>query len=379
VAVAVSVLHVIEYLDRGAVENWLLRMLEYASKQKVPLDWTFYCTVGKPGTLDDRVRSAGGKIVYSPYSLSQKARFLLALRREIRSGNYSVIHCHHDIMNTVYLAASLGLPVSRRIAHVHNADETLPTPNSIKQYLLREPMRWLCLTLADRVVGISNHTLDTFLSGRSRTRGKDLVHYYGIDQRRFLNLQDQRIKFRRENGWSDNALILLFGGRLVPEKNPVFVVDVLAELRRIEPNAIAVFVGSGSCKSSIDARARELGVDEAVSTLGWRTDLPEIMAASDCFILPRPEKPMEGFGMAVVEAQLAGLAMLLSCGIPDDPLLPTAKYRRLSLKESAQAWARAAVELLRSERAPKEEIHLAFSRSPMEMNYALFDLLRLYE
>jgi hypothetical protein len=77
----------------------------------------------------------------------------------------------------------------------------------------------------------------------------------------------------------------------------------------------------------------------AVRLLGWRKDLPEIMGCSDWFILPYPEQPMEGFGLSVAEAQLAGLQMLLSRGIPDDPLLPSASFRRLPLSAGPKAWA----------------------------------------
>ena len=38
-----KILHVVECLDRGAVENWLLRMLEHARYDGTPVYWTFYC------------------------------------------------------------------------------------------------------------------------------------------------------------------------------------------------------------------------------------------------------------------------------------------------------------------------------------------------
>ena len=144
----------------------------------------------------------------------------------------------------------------------------------------------------------------------------------------------------------EDALILLFGGRLVPEKNPLFAVEVLANLRWIEPRAFAVFVGSGSQEQDVLTRARKLGIESSVRLLGWRNDLAEIMSCSDWFILPHPDHPAEGFGLAIVEAQLAGLRMLLSYGILDDPLLPTAKFRRLTLSEGPDMWAKAAMELL---------------------------------
>jgi glycosyltransferase involved in cell wall biosynthesis len=239
-------------------------------------------------------------------------------------------------------------------------------------------MRQICLFMADRLVGISNHTLDTFLAGRARRPERDSVHYYGVDTTPFENVSADRVRFRRQLGLPQNALILLFGGRLVPEKNPVFVVDLLANLRCIDPRAIAVFAGAGSLEMEVLARARRLGVEDFVHLLGWRNDLPDVMNCSDCFILPHPEHPVEGFGMAIVEAQLAGLPMLLSCGILNDPLLPTASFRRLALSDGPVVWAKAAMELLHDPVPSRAAALAALRASPMDMDRALAGLLRLH-
>ena len=135
-------------------------------------------------------------------------------------------------------------------------------------------MRQVCLRMADRIVGISNHTLDTFLAGRARRPERDTVHYYGVDPTPFEHVTADRRDFRRQLSLPEGALILLFGGRLVPEKNPVFAVDVLARLRYLDPRAVAVFAGSGSQEQLVLERARELGVEDSVRLLGWRNDLP---------------------------------------------------------------------------------------------------------
>ena len=254
----------------------------------------------------------------------------------------------------------------------------LPTPSALKQRLYREPMRRVCLLIADRIVGISNHTLDTFLAGRARHPERDHVHYYGLDPAPFEHVLADRAEFRRQWDLPEDARILLFAGRLVPEKNPVFAVDVLANLRCTDPRAVAVFAGAGSQEADVLVRARELGVENSVRLLGWRNDMPEIMGCSDWFILPHPEHPVEGFGVAVVEAQLAGLRMLLSRGIPDDPLLPTASYRRLALSDEPEMWAKAAMELLRHSIPSRVDAMAALSESPMNMDRALKGLLGLH-
>jgi glycosyltransferase involved in cell wall biosynthesis len=373
-----KVLHIIENLERGAVENWLMRMLGHARKRGIEVDWTFYCMLEQPGAMDEKARALGACVIHSPVPIVKKVEFVRALRTELRRGEYDVLHCHHDIVSAVYLLAASGMPIRRRIVHVHNADEAVLTPSRLKQRFYREPMRRVCLFMADRIVGISNHTLDTFLAGRARRPERDIVHYYGLDPTPFEHVTADRAAFRRQWDLPEDARILLFGGRLVPEKNPVFVVDVLADLRCIESRAVAVFAGLGSQERGVLARAHELGVESSVRLLGWRNDLPEIMSCSDWFILPHPEHPMEGFGLAVVEAQLAGLRMLLSRGIPDDPLLPTACFRRLPLSGGSKAWAIAAMELLRNPAPSRAAALAALRKSPMNMDQALNGLLALH-
>jgi glycosyltransferase involved in cell wall biosynthesis len=373
-----KVLHIIESLERGAVENWLVRMLGHAGKRALEVDWSFYCMVGQPGAMDEKARTLGASVIRSPIPIVRTAAFIRALRTELRRGEYDVLHCHHDILSAVYLLAATGMPIRRRIVHVHNADEALPTPSLLKQRMYREPMRRVCLKIADRIVGVSNHTLDTFLGGRARRPERDSVHYYGLDPTPFENVTADRAGLRRQLGLPHDAFILLFGGRLVPEKNPVFVVDVLANLRCIAPRAVAVFAGAGSLEMGILARARELGVENSVRLLGWRNDLPEIMSCSDWFILPHPEHPVEGFGLAIVEAQLAGLRMLLSRGILDEPLLSTACFRRLALSDGPDVWAKAAMDFLRDPLPSRAAALAALRESPMNMDRALKGLLELH-
>jgi glycosyltransferase involved in cell wall biosynthesis len=374
----VKVLHIVENLDRGAVESWLVRMLGHASKQGIAVDWTFYCILGEQGAMDDEARALGAQVIHSPVPIVKKLRFVRALRNELWRGGYDVVHCHHDLVSAVYLMAAAGLPVHHRIVHVHNADESVLTPNPWKQLLYREPMRMVCLSVANRIVGISNHTLDTFLAGRLRSR-RDSVHYYGVDCTPFENVKADRSGFRRSLGLAENARILLFAGRMVPEKNPVFAVDVLAEMNRLDPETVGVFVGAGSLEDAVRQRCAELGLNNVVRFLGWRDDVPEIMCCSDWFILPHPEHPVEGFGIAIVEAQLAGLRMLLSRGILDDPLLPTASFRRLALSDGPKVWAKAAMELMQNPAPSRAAALAALRESPFAMDTALSDLVSLHK
>lgn len=373
------VIHVVENLDQGAVETWLVRMLRVAHLRGEQINWTFYCALGKPGRQEDVARSYGATIVYSPVPIGQKCAFIKALRSELRRGKYDVLHCHHDLISGLYLIASLGLPIRRRLVHAHNADESVLSPSWMKKALFRPILRQVGLTMADRIIGISNHTLDTYLHGRRRRPDRDRVHYYGIDAEPFLRHDSDRTELRRELDLPESSLIFLFAGRIVPEKNPLFAVDVFAELKKREPRASAVFAGIGSLEHAVVDRANQLGVGDSIRMLGFRSDVPRIMNGSDWFILPRPEYPKEGFGIAVVEAQLSGLRLLLSQGIADDPLLPFGCYERLPLAAGANAWADAANRLLARTPCPPQDAAAALARSPFDLQSAFDNLVSLYD
>ena len=317
-------------------------------------------------------------MIHSPVALGKKVEFIRAFRKELDSGGYEILHCHHDLFSAVYLMASVAIPLRRRIVHVHNADECVPTGSRIKRKLLREPMRLTCLRMADRIVGISNHTLDTFLAGRARRPHRDFVHYYGINPSPFADSHADPGALRQQLQLHEDARILLFAGRMVPEKNPAFALEVLEKLRQLDSRAVGVFAGSGSENQRVLERVRELGLQDAVRLLGWRNDLPEIMCCCDWFILPHPEHPVEGFGLAVVEAQLAGLRLLLSPGIANDPLLPTASFRRISLAAGPETWARAAMDMLTGAAPSRDAAIAALKDSPMDMDRALDGLLQLH-
>jgi glycosyltransferase involved in cell wall biosynthesis len=365
-------------MHTNAIESWLARMYRHAIRTGEPVNWWFHVQLEEPGRLETTHPECASRIIRSPYTLSEGTKFFREFYRLCRRMRFDVIHVHADVMSAPFLTAARLAGHPRMIVHVHNADENIPTSSRLKAALFRPLFRGICFALADRIVGISNHTLDTFLHGRRRRQGRDVVHYYGIDPMPFIEMQIDRTGFRRELGFPDSARILLFAGRMAPEKNPLFALEVLAEMRRIDPNVVGVFAGAGGLEAQLREQASVLNMESGFRFLGWRTDVADIMHCSDWFILPRPELPMEGFGIAVVEAQLAGLRLLLSRGIADDPLLPTAVYRRLPLDAGAAAWARAACELWNAPAPSKAAALAALRASPMDMDRALDALLGLY-
>jgi len=376
---ALKILHIVENLHRGAVETWLVRMFEESRAFRPADEWTFYCALGEPGRHDEHVRKLGGRIIYSPVPFRRTVSFLWALRKTLKDEHFDIMHCHHDLLSGFYLLAALGLPIRQRIVHVHNTDEALPTPNWFKHWVLKEPLRKTCFGLSARVVGISKHTLATFLHGRKPRAGRDEVLYYGCDFSACVGERLDPALLKNNLGFPSDMRIVLFIGRLDPIKNPIGALNIFGALYRRRNDVACLFAGEGDLADGILEQAKRLGVSNRVRLLGWHETPSALMQACDLFLFPRLQNNVEGFGFSVLEAQAAGLPVLTSYGVSDEVLVFPERCRQIPITESPEVWAAAADELLKTTRPSHQDILLALQDTPFSKETGARNLLALYE
>jgi glycosyltransferase involved in cell wall biosynthesis len=375
----IRVLHIVENLNDQAVEAWLLRVLGAAAKDHSNLDWTFFCSVGKEGRLDDAARRLGAEVIHSRYDISDKVRFMRSLRKVMTTGGYAILHCHHDIMSAAYLAASAGLPFRKRIVHVHNTALNLPTSNRVKTELVREPMRQICLRMADQIVGISSDALESLIGKGSYNPAQHYVVHYAVDTESFSAAPIDRETFRRELGFNAEAKILLFVGRLTDYKNPLFVIDILEHAAASDKNVVAMFAGVGDEAQSIMNLAEEKSLSERVRLLGFRDDVPNLMVNSDVLIWPSVEEPKEGLGLGIVEAQAANLPILMSRSVPEEAIVVPELVEVLPLAAGAEQWANAVLRVLSRPRLDRNATQNKMASSSFSMAAGVSSLVALYD
>ena len=117
---------------------------------------------------------------------------------------------------------------------------------------------------------------------------------------------------------SGNAVVVLFVGRLVPEKAPDLLIEAVAQLRS---EGIAVrlrVVGSGPLAGQLAEKVERLGLSDAVEFCGPRgqDELPQLYGEADVFCLPSRS---EGLPVVLMEAASSELPVLTTriTGIPE--------------------------------------------------------------
>jgi glycosyltransferase involved in cell wall biosynthesis len=91
------------------------------------------------------------------------------------------------------------------------------------------------------------------------------------------------------------------------------LIQALPAVRADAPDARVLLAGTGPREPALRELVRELKLEEAVSFLGHRKDIPHLMAAADAFVLP---SRFEGHPIVVLEAMAAGLPVIATdvCG-----------------------------------------------------------------
>lgn len=110
-------------------------------------------------------------------------------------------------------------------------------------------------------------------------------------------------------GWDDDIRILSVG-RLDAEKNPMLLLDVLAELRSTDPRWRMTIAGDGPLRATLEARATELGLGDAARFAGEVPNGPELWGlyrSCDVFL---HVSFTEGLPQVLFEAQAAGLPLV---------------------------------------------------------------------
>ena len=126
--------------------------------------------------------------------------------------------------------------------------------------------------------------------------------------------------YRRVEGYTRSEALAAMGlkadhfiigvvARLIPEKGITCLLQAAALLQHILPQVRFVIVGDGPMRGQLEQYARALQLQEHVKFLGFRRDVPLLMAGWDLFVLPSFS---EGLSVSVLEAMAAKLPLVVS-------------------------------------------------------------------
>jgi len=130
----------------------------------------------------------------------------------------------------------------------------------------------------------------------------------------YANSSSDGLVWRERHGIHPDAIVFTSVARLEPQKNPLLALKALSKMGNAR--AHLVLLGDGSLREQVAEYVQSNDLASRVHLLGKQNDIPNILAASDVFVLG---SNWEGNPLAVMEAMAAGLPVIATevGGVPE--------------------------------------------------------------
>lgn len=326
-------------MDLGGAETFLMKQYRQLDREKYQMD--FCVNSEKEGAYDREIESLGGRIYRIPSKSENLSRSLKALKIIVRDNGYERV-----LVNSVKPGTSLELLAAKAggAKHLIYRSSNTQVNGGTKQKLLHSTIGLLAHIVPTVKIAPSTPAAEFCFGKNCVKKQKAILLPNAIDTRVYRYSEESRKETREMLGLG-NSFILLHIGRFTRQKNHGFLLDIFNELLKLEPDSALLLIGSGEDENKIKARSDAYGFGDRAIFLGNRTDVPQLMCAADCFVLP---SLFEGMPNTVIEAQACALPCIVSSNVTREAkITPLAEYAE---PDDPASWAEAALKYKGAER-----------------------------
>ena len=302
-----GILFVTSSLDVGGTERHLASICGILQARGWDLE--VYCTGGE-GPFAEVLRRGGVKVMVPP-SAGRPAGVFKILRLPLAAlhlfgvllkGRFAIVHCF--LPEAYLVGAPLGFLLRTRVL--------VMSRRSLNDYQRNHPLggvaeRWLHPLMS--AVLANSRSVAKQLEGEGVAVSRIGLIYNGVGA--VGPVVTGRAEARSRLGIDEHALVLVVIANLIAYKGHLDLIEALGRIKAKMPASwrlLAVGRDDG-LGAAVRSRAEALGLDANVSLLGVRSDIPDLLNASDIAILASHQ---EGFSNAVIEGMQAGLPMVVT-------------------------------------------------------------------
>lgn len=315
----------------GGKKNLIMEYFRHMDKTEVQMD--IVCNDDSDAIPQEEIEALGGRVQIVPSFKNLKGHteeLLKLFQRE----QYDVVHAYNSTMNLFPMWAAKKAGVKVRISE----SLSMAAPGEWKTYV-KYMLKPFAKMYATHYMSCGEDCGVFQFGQKAMDEGRIAIFKTAIntDFNRFL--PELREKTRKAFGW-DNKVVYGFIGRFEHQKNPIFLIDVMSEIKKRQENAQFVIIGAGGLEQKMKECIKECGIEESMAWLGRREDIQQFYNAFDAFLLP---SIYEGLPVVGLESQSAGLPMFFSTAItPEASACELGHF--IPLAAGASGWAEKVIE-----------------------------------
>jgi len=359
----IKVVHIVPMLSPGGAERVAVHIVRGLNRQRYePIVISFTERLGCD--LDSLLDEAGIEVRYLGKHPGFDYRVYPRLHHVLKYYRPDIVHTHLHVLR--YALPFLLLLKRTSVLHtVHNLAkrEIEPRARWIQRYALNH--RVVPVAVAQEVAASVER-----LYGIQRC----CVIPNGIPTGLYASPQTPRKKWRARAGFGEEDVLFVCVARFAPQKNHALLLKAFAQGPASDPKAHLVLVGEGILQEGLEEQAKNLGLANRVHFLGLRSDIPDVLGATDVFVL---SSDWEGNPLSVMEAMASGLPIVSTDagGVPT--LFERGKEGFIVARGDAQALGNSMASLLR-DRETRVSLGRAAARRAKQ-NFDVSTMVQAYE
>ena len=289
-------------------------------------------------TMQNRIEALGGRIYFITNRIKNPLRNLeenKKILKELRDTHDAVYFNLSSLgwIEPIKIAISLGYKV---FVHSHNSKLSV---DDIRHRLIHKINRHRLSSFNVSRLSCSKKATEFMFCPKDRVQ---FIHN-AVDIDLFKFNPEERMQVRKEIKLSSDAKVIGFVGRLVEQKNVLFLIDILRNvIAQSEENIVMIIIGEGKLKDKLQERIVQFNLQDHCLLLGDHADVNRYYQAMDVFLLP---SLFEGLPIVMTEAQVSGLHCIVSDTItPESDISENVTF--LPLNIGAERWSKIVCEEL---------------------------------
>ena len=294
----------------GGVEMVVFNYYRAIDKNKIQFDFYYDAdsTVEPPQDLIDM----GARFIEIP-PYQQLPKYLETLKKYFKENNYAIVHSHINTLSVfpLYMAWRCGVPV--RIAHNHS----VPGGESIKRTGLKYVLRIFSRVFPTDYFACSEKAGRWLFGDKNYNNGKVTVIKNAVDFGRFRPSAEVLNQLKKSLGL-ENKFVIGCIGRFTFAKNHKFLIEVFEKRRNQRCDAVLLLVGDGELHDEICELIENRKLNDYVVFVGQVTNPENYYRLCDLIAVP---SIFEGLSLTTIEAQVAGVPVIISEAVPDEAII----------------------------------------------------------
>jgi len=308
-----KIVYLIDGLGMGGAERLMAPILKHLSRADFePYVCALQSKDGNP--MADELRALGVPVECLNIKHLRQLNAIPRLTNYLKDIGADLVHTQLEAANILgnISAKLLRLP---SVCTIH----VMPSLDVKTKTKLHQKVEWFTLRhFCDCVIAVSEEARRYHLAISGTPERQVTTIYNGIDVTAFSNMEYslERSSLRAELRIPLDADVLVTVAVLRPLKGIQFMIRAMPAILASHPNTYYLIVGSGPYHGALSEEADNARVRERVIFAGMRKDIPQLLAASDIFVLPTLT---EALPTVLAEAMAARLPLIASRvgGVPE--------------------------------------------------------------